>query len=178
VRANFFRGQAHTHRWLGWSCSPYIRLLEDSTEQSRIGLTEAVRYTRAQKGRWKNWPDLTFYVLADLLVREGLGRYVAPALPDCPSEVSVTRGSGAEISWAVVPNAKEYRIYRANAAGGPYTWLNSPYTTTPKVSLATTHFVDPKTGDYAEYVVTAVDAAGRESRWPENATRLPDVVSK
>ncbi|HYD84561.1 MAG TPA: hypothetical protein VEA63_10925, partial [Opitutus sp.] len=128
ARANFFRGQAHTHRWLGWSAAPYIRLLETPEEGAAIGLTEAVRHTLLQKGRWKNWPDLTFYALADLLVRKGLGRYERPNLPVHPTNV-VTRADGRaiEISWDAVPEAAEYRVYRADGEGGPYRWLNSSY---------------------------------------------------
>lgn len=72
VRANFFRGQPHTHRWLAWSAAPYLRLLEHPGED--VGVTEAIHYTRAVRERWRNWPDLTFYIMADLLMRSDDGR--------------------------------------------------------------------------------------------------------
>jgi hypothetical protein len=172
VRANFFRGQSHTHRWLGWSCSPFIRLLEDPAEHSQIGLTEAVAYARAQEGRWKNWPDLTFYILADLLVRSGLPGYVAPALPPSPKNVVVKPepdGESVEISWQTAPGAAAYRIYRTDTPGGPYRWLNSPYVTSPTPALTVEHYADAGVKVATEYVVTSVDDAGRESPWPDDA---------
>lgn len=165
-RANFFRGQAHTHRWLGWSCAPYIRLLEDPAERSALGLTEAIHHTRAQKGRWKNWPDLTFYILADLLIREALARHDGPKLPASPGEISVTReGKATAVKWAPVAGAAGYRVYRAENPGGPYVWLNSPYLEDAPQALTGTHFLDTDAPANAAYVVTAVDANGRESPW-------------
>lgn len=167
-RANFFRGQAHTHRWLGWSAAPFIRLLQDPTEQATVGLTEAVHYARARKGHWKNWPDLTFYLLADLLVRDGLSRYQRPDLPARPAKVEVTRRGGrAELSWSAVEGAAGYRVYRAKNPGGPYDWLNSPYREKPGASISSTRFVDDEADANAVYVVMAVDAAGRQSPWRE-----------
>ncbi|HWA86661.1 MAG TPA: hypothetical protein VG710_10590 [Opitutus sp.] len=166
ARANFFRGQAHTHRWLGWSCAPFIRLLEDPKENASVGLTEAVRFARAMKKRWKNWPDLTFYILADLLVRDGLARYRPPALPPPVANVVVRRtAEGNDLSWAAVPGAAAYRIYRGRGAGGPYRWLNSPYVEKPEPPLTATHFHDGDPGGGSTYVVLAVDAAGRASAW-------------
>lgn len=172
ARANFFRGQTHTHRWLGWSCAPYIRLLEDPEEQAAIGLTEAIRHTQAQKGRWKNWPDLTFYILADLLVRESLARYSPPILPAAPDQVTVQRkGEAAVLSWARVPGAAEYRVYRAPRDGGPFRWLNSPHADDPAPKLVEPRYVDEDAPAEVAYVVNAVDDAGRESRWPESLSR-------
>lgn len=170
ARANFFRGQAHTHRWLGWSAAPYIRLLENPDERGSVGVTEALHHTHSLKGRWKNWPDLTFYVLADLLVREALERYERPELLAAPKSVRVQRGAReAEVGWDAVPGASGYRIYRAEKPGGPYRWLNSPHTDTPGRLVTATRFVDANPVKNAAYVVTAVDASGREGRWPERA---------
>jgi hypothetical protein len=166
ARANFFRGQAHTHRWLGWSCAPYIRLLEDSASRPTAGLTEAIHHTLSMSGRWKNWPDLTYYILADRLVMEGLTRYQRPPLPAAPGSVTVRREkAGASLSWPVVEGAAEYRVYRAETAGGPYRWLNSPYLESPAAPLTDTTYHDANSPEKASYVVTAVDAAGRESKW-------------
>jgi hypothetical protein len=167
-RANFFRGQTHTHRWLGWNCSPYIRLLEQVDPAGSPGLTEAIRYSDAMKGRWKNWPDLTFYILADLLVRDGLNRYRAPQLPGTPTGLTVTRnGSANDLSWQSSEAATGYRIYRAKSPGGPYQWLNSPYLAPAGTVVTKTTFHDENADADAHYIVTAVDANGRESRWPE-----------
>jgi len=168
VRANFFRGQAHTHRWLGWSCAPFIRLLQAPEEEAKVGLTEAIRYAQARKGHWKNWPDLTFYLLADLLVREGLTRASPVTLPAPPADVRVQRnGATAQVSWTPAPGAASYRIYRAEKPGGPYRWLNSPYTEPAGERLTGTGYRDAKSTASAGYVVTSVDANGRESAWPD-----------
>jgi len=170
ARANFFRGQAHTHRWLGWSAAPYIRLLENPDERGSVGVTEALHHTRSLKGRWKNWPDLTFYVLADLLVREALERHERAELLAAPKNVRAQRGAReTEIAWAGVPGASGYRIYRAEKPGGPYRWLNSSHTDTPGRLVTAPRFVDANPAKSAAYVVTAVDANGREGRWPERA---------
>mgnify|MGYP001342045005 CR=1 FL=1 len=170
ARANFYRGQAHTHRWLGWSAAPYIRLLEKPEEAGAVGATEALHYTHSLKGRWKNWPDLTFYVLADLLVREGPSRYERPELLDAPTRVRVQRGAReTEIAWEAASGASGYRIYRSDTPGGPYRWLNSPHAETPGKPITSTRFVDAGAKKEACYVVTAVDGSGREGRWPERA---------
>lgn len=171
VRANFYRGQTHIHRWLGWSCAPYIRLLETPTQSSQPGLTEAVHYTRAQRDRWKNWPDLTFYVLADQLVREPR-LHVAPVkVPGAVEGITARReGSTATVTWNRTEGAAAYRLYRAERPGGPYRWLNSPHVENPVPPVRDTQFVDPSAPAGASYVVVAEDAAGRPGAWPERST--------
>jgi hypothetical protein len=174
ARANFFRGQAHTHRWLGWSCAPYIRLLEDPARHGTAGLTEAIRYSETLKGRWKNWPDLTYYVLADLLVRNPPSQQTPPELLQAPSLTNVrTEGENTALTWTAVSGAAGYRVYRATAPGGPYTWLNSPYRESPPPPLTETRYVDRDAPKGATYLVTAIDAAGRASPWPATVTSAP-----
>jgi hypothetical protein len=131
------------------------------------------------------------------------------------------------VTWDAVPNANGYRIYRAEQPGGPWIWLNSPYTNQPAFVLPTdaekkawqaeadadnatkarqlaladakklkkeqrveawtkmpeasakaapipdtlvkaTRFEDPQATDKSIYMITAQDAAGRESRWFPN----------
>jgi hypothetical protein len=173
ARANFFRGQVHTHRWLGWSCAPYIRLLEDPAEQSSVGLTEAIHYSETLRGRWKNWPDLTYYILADVLVREGLSKTPKPDLPPFPNGLVARKEAGkTALSWMPVEGAEQYRIYRTERPGGPYRWLNSPHLETPHPATSEARFVDPSPIDGASYVVTAVNAEGRESAWPDSPAPL------
>ncbi|HTO04153.1 MAG TPA: hypothetical protein VL069_10655, partial [Opitutus sp.] len=177
ARANFFRGQAHTHRWLGWSCAPFIRLLEDPAEKSAVGLTEAIHYAEVLKGRWKNWPDLTYYILADMLVGKGLERWTKPTLPKSPAGVKAGRmESGIRLSWMPVNQATGYRIYRAERAGGPYRWLNSPYVSSPLPATDDTTFEDAEGSADSVYVITAVDAEGRESAWPDSPDPQRDPV--
>jgi hypothetical protein len=169
ARANFFRGQAHTHRWLGWSCAPYIRLIEDPAEKGAVGLTEAIHHSNTMKGRWKNWPDLTYYILADLLVREGLDRTEKPTLPAAPSGLLTRKADGkTELSWKPVEGAKQYRVYRTEQPGGPYRWLNSPHLESSRPSTTETVFVDSAPGAKSSYVITAVNDEGRESAWDDS----------
>lgn len=168
ARANFFRGQTHTHRWLGWACSPYTRLLEGVDGERLPGLTEAIRHTESLKGRWKNWPDLTYYILTDLLVRDGLKRYQRPTLLATPESPAVTRnGPANDLRWPAIPGAVAYRVYRAEKPGGPYTWLNSPYAKPAGEPVLHPEFHDAQASSANSYVVTAVDSAGRESPWPD-----------
>lgn len=174
ARANFFRGQAHTHRWLGWSCAPYIRLLEDPASHGPAGLTEAIHYSETLKGRWKNWPDLTYYVLADLLVRNPPTHQTPPELLQAPSLPAVRPdGKNNSLTWTPVSGAAGYRVYRATGPGGPYTWLNSPYRESPTAPLTETRYVDRDAPKGATYLVTAIDAAGRASQWPATLTSAP-----
>jgi hypothetical protein len=167
VRANFFRGQAHTHRWLGWSAAPFIRLLQDPGERGAVGLTEAIRYARLMHGRWKNWPDLTFYELADVLVRSGLDRYRRPVRLAAVGPVTLQAdAAGAALTWSPVAGAAEYRVYRAERAGGPYAWVNSPYTEPAGDRITQPRWQDRGGKSGASYVVVAVDAAGRPGEWP------------
>lgn len=170
VRANFWRAQPHTHRWLVWSASPFMRLLEAPGDNT--GLTEAARYCHTLHGRWKNWPDLTFYELAEMLTREALPKYQAPALLTRPTGVKeTTRDGGREINWGPVVGATSYRVYRMRRDGGVLQWLNSPYGPTP-AAVTEAKFFDREGRASDRYTITAVDAAGRESRWFDEAPAL------
>ena len=162
-RANFWRAQPHTHRWLSWSCSPFIRILERPNDPT--GATEAVHYCRMLIGRWKNWPDLTHYILAADLRSEGVGRYRGPSLLPRPRDVtSVPEADGILVTWAEVPGAASYRVYRASRDGGPLDWIDSPYAK-PREPVLGTRFVDAAGKPSDHYLVAAVDASGREGRW-------------
>lgn len=163
-RANFFRGQAHTHRWLGWSCAPFIRLLERPDDTT--GYTETIHYARALSGRWKNWPDLTYYIIADVVPTELLSRHQPPQLPALPADLQVTPSDGGvRLTWTPVPEAVGYRVYRATSSGGPWTWLNSPYRESRDALIRGHDHVDSEGEKRHHYFVTAVDRNGRESRW-------------
>ena len=69
--------------------------------------------------------------------------------------VSSTSGTSALLTWAPVPEAVTYSIYRGSASGGPYAFLNSSTATSfSNVGLAA--------GSYF-YVVTATNSSGDES---------------
>lgn len=165
-RANFFRGQAHDHRWEAWSCGPLAGLLGRPSDQGRIGSTEAAYWIQRQARGRQSWAELLWYAHADLLL-ETAGTLPSPAQgPELPAEVSVRRtGAGNQLGWRPVPDVSGYRIYRARQSGGPWTWLNSPYTGTTKPPLVATSFLDSDGSPDDVYLVTAVDRHGRESRW-------------
>jgi hypothetical protein len=165
-RANFFRGQAHDHRWENWSAAPLMGLFARATDRGRIGSTEAA-YWVDQQGRTKQpWAELMWFAHTDLLL-ELLDRLPAvQAAPPLPAELKTSRASGGiALRWSPVPGAAGYRVYRAKQMGGTWTWLNSPYAKTPTPVLSTTEFSDPDGRESDVYLVTAVDSAGRESRW-------------
>jgi len=163
-RANFFRAQPHTHRWLGWSVAPFMRLAERPGDFT--GATEAIAHCRMLAQRWKNWPDLTYYAIASLLADERFHARERHALLPMPDRVGTESGPGrATVRWEPVPGAVGYRIYRARAGGGGWEWLNSPYREGAKSGGAETEFVDEQARAGDRYFVTTVNRDGRESRW-------------
>ncbi len=165
-RANFFRGQAHDHRWENWSAAPLMGLFARAADRGRIGSTEAA-YWVDQQGRTKQpWAELMWFAHTDLLL-ELLERLpAAQSAPALPTGVEKSRaGDGNRLRWSPVESATAYRVYRAKQDGGPWVWLNSPYTSESTAPLVATEFADPEGRASDVYLVTAVDAAGRESRW-------------
>jgi hypothetical protein len=69
-----------------------------------------------------------------------------------------------------VNQAAEYRIYRAERSGGPFRWLNSSYLNGDASLDDQPYFTDENAGPDSTYMVTAVNADGRESAWPESPT--------
>jgi len=168
-RANFWRSQPHTHRWLNWSCAPFVRLIESPGDLT--GATEAIRYCEMLRGRWKNWPDLTYYELAALLTREDFRPAPRLARPPKPRDLRVEprgdQNGGMRLNWTAVDGAVAYRVYRfrRDGHGTAVRWLRSPYASPPGAPVRDASFVDDVGRASDRYVVTAVDAAGRESRW-------------
>ena len=163
-RANFFRAQPHTHRWLGWASAPFMRLTEQPGDFT--GATEAIAHCRMLTGRWKNWPDLTYYAMASLLADEAFRAKERHESLPMPARVEIESGSGrATVRWESVAGATGYRVYRARAGGGDWEWLNSPYRDGAKRGGTDTTFVDEQAQPGDRYHVTTVNEAGRESRW-------------
>jgi hypothetical protein len=75
-----------------------------------------------------------------------------------------------ELSWSPVSQAAEYRIYRAERPGGPFRWLTSSYIKGATLVKDQLHFTDEDAAANSIYVVTAVNADGRESAWPESSS--------
>ena len=166
ARANFFRGQAHDHRWECWSCAPFAGMFARASDHGEIGSTEAAYWLNEQSRRKQTWNELMWFTHADLLLETSLTGYAPATAPELPSSLRVEREHGANhLRWASVPAVNGYRIYRATRIGGPWTWLNSPYTQPAGELVKGTEYSDEGGREGDAYLVTAVDAAGRESPW-------------
>jgi hypothetical protein len=165
-RANFFRGQAHDHRWENWSCAPFAGMFARASDRGEIGSTEAAYWLDAQSRRKQTWNELLWFAHADLLLETALAGYSPATAPALPQRLRVDHEHGANhLRWAAVPGVAGYRIYRATTIGGPWTWINSPYTEPAGKLVTGTDYADEAGRANDAYLVTAVDAAGRESRW-------------
>jgi hypothetical protein len=165
-RANFFRGQAHDHRWESWSCAPFLGMFARASDRGEIGSTEAAYWLEEQGRRKQPWAELMWYAHADLLLETALAGYAPAPSPALPQDLVVRREHGANrLHWAAVPGVAGYRIYRATRMGGPWTWLNSPHVSPAGALVQATDYLDDSGREGDAYLVTAVDADGRESRW-------------
>jgi len=166
-RANFFRGQCHDHRWESWATAPYLGLLARAADRGSVGLTEACYFAQHEAGHWINWPEITTFFHADLASREGLRRYRPEPAPALPANVQVTAAAGKTVvRWQpLAAPVLGYRIYRAERMGGPWTLLNSPYTSPPAALVTAAEYTDAEGRPGQVYFVTAVDRKRRESRW-------------
>ncbi|HLP07217.1 MAG TPA: hypothetical protein VK178_03565 [Opitutaceae bacterium] len=165
-RANFFRGQAHDHRWENWSAAPLVGLFARAADRGQIGSTEAAYWVDQQSRTKQPWAELMWFAHTDLLLELIERLPAAQSAPALPADVSKSRAGGANrLRWSPVAGAIGYRVYRAKQVGGPWVWLNSPYAKEPTAPLTTTEFTDSEGREGDSYLVTAVDAAGRESRW-------------
>ncbi len=165
-RANFFRGQAHDHRWEAWSCAPFAGLFARAADRGRIGITEASYWVERQAHLRQPWAELLWYAHADLLLETADRLPPSRTGPPQPRGLTVERTRpGNRLRWSAAPDAAGYRIYRASEPGGPWTWLNSPYDDTPDPPGSDTSFTDPTGSASDVYFVTTLDPDGRESRW-------------
>lgn len=173
-RGNFFRTQAHDHRWEGWDAAPFIQMLRNAGDPKPAGLTDAV-YSMHQSSQGRiNWSPLMnfFHPLAMLQqVRDG---YLPPKLPPLPRNVTTVAaaGGGASVTWSAVPGAVGYRVYRAAQEGESLTFVNSPYGPKGKPLAKGTRYDDPAGTPTSFYFVTAIDANGYESHWFPNEPAL------
>ena len=87
--------------------------------------------------------------------------------PGAPSGLSATPGNHqVALTWSATPGAASYNVYRSPLGGGGFTFLGS---------AAGTSYTD-STAENAKryyYVVTALDAAGNESGWSNQASAVP-----
>jgi hypothetical protein len=167
-RANMFRTQTQDHRWDGWLTSPYLGFLEHTKDGGKVGLTEAVYFAKSLVGHWINWPDVNMVFQADIDQRLLLGRYEPEKGPVLPANIHVeAKATGNLVRWdsSPSPNVIGYRIYRADTAGGPITFVNSPYWPAPGRLAERTSYLDARGKPGQVYFVTAVDSQRRESKW-------------
>jgi hypothetical protein len=165
-RANLFRAQAHDHRWEAWDVSPYMGIFRHADDAGTVGITEANYYLRWVSGAPINWSELMWFFHADLMLAEGLKAYRPEPGPVLPEGLQVKRqGEDNLLTWKAVPGVVGYRIYRADKMGGPWIFVNSPYTDEPAGLIAATTYLDRGAGAGQVYFVTAMDAQRRESRW-------------
>ncbi|MEZ0296865.1 MAG: hypothetical protein ACAI35_10470 [Candidatus Methylacidiphilales bacterium] len=128
-RALFFRGQSHDHRWEAWACDPFLGVLGKASDKGRVGITEACYYMQKDVGKPQNWNNLmTNVFFPSVLTMQGLVHYQPAQRPALPANLKVDRGGTQNVlTWAPVPGAAGYRIYRAKSDGGPWKWINSPW---------------------------------------------------
>lgn len=166
ARANFFRVQAHPHRWLAWGPAPFISLLQEPLEHGFTpGVTEAWHYADGLAGRWKNWPDQSWLFLAAVLPPQAATATLKPT-PESVRALRVTPGlDGNELAWIGAPETVAWRIYRFRNGEGPV-WINSPYASGGAASAVTgNRFLDRDGRPGDRYVVHGVDAAGKAGGW-------------
>lgn len=92
--------------------------------------------------------------------------------PTAPTGLAATESSGqVALTWNTVNGARGYNVYRSFVMGGGYTRLNS-------APLTTTSFIDSTVanGQMYYYVVTALDAAGNESKRSSEVSALPHML--
>ena len=93
--------------------------------------------------------------------------------PDAPTGLVVTNEASQQLSlaWDAVPGAAGYNLYRSPVSGGGWVKLNQSL-------LADTTLTDTglRNGSAYYYVVTALDAAGNESGYSNEANGLPHLT--
>jgi hypothetical protein len=105
---------------------------------------------------------------------------IESASPPTPSGVATAAGSGAPavvVTWTAVtdPNVVGYHVYRGTQPGGPYTRLTS----SPLSASGPLRYSDVMVtaGSTYYYVVTSIDAAGRESPFSaESSMTVPSAA--
>ncbi len=168
VRANFFRGQCHDHRWEAWATGPFAKLAaRRSPTEPLVGLTDACYYAEHLVGERKNYVEITTYLHADVIGNPALAWPQVPPAPALPTNVLVSPQSGGnQVSWQPVEgDVIGYRIYRASQVGGPWTFVNSPYLDPAGKLVTKTSYVDAGGAQGDVYLVTAIDTNLRESKW-------------
>ncbi|MCX5684736.1 MAG: hypothetical protein NT049_13755, partial [Planctomycetota bacterium] len=131
-RATFLRTQSHDHRWEAWSVGPYIGMLANASDGGAVGVTEACYYMQRFVGKPIGYNELMVVFMPEVLLGKAVGQYKPAPRPALPANIQVKPAAGKNvITWdAVKGETAGYRIYRAETAGGMWTWVNSPWAKT------------------------------------------------
>jgi len=87
--------------------------------------------------------------------------------PAAPANLQAVEGDGqVGLSWNAVADAASYQVYRSPVSGGGYVWVGESSTT----AYTDTGLRNART---YYYVVTALDAAGNEGPWSNEAGAMP-----
>jgi fibronectin type 3 domain-containing protein len=93
------------------------------------------------------------------------------APPAAPAGLTATEGNGqVSLDWSATAGAAGYHVYRSVVTGGGFIRVTD-------APITTTDFSDTglQNGRTYFYVVTALDAAGNESAWSNEASALPHL---
>lgn len=125
---------------------------------------------------WSQVDMATAYAEYDRLINGGGGGPIQPVAPSAPVNVQAQAGnSQVVLSWSQPSGAVSYIVERSTTAGGPYTTVGTPSTTSFTDSAVTN-------GTTYYYVVRAVNAAGTSPNSVEvsatpTATPLPSGLA-
>jgi hypothetical protein len=101
-----------------------------------------------------------------------LEAYTPVIAPSAPTDLTATPGDAqVALNWGAVTDATSYNVYRATTSGGPYTQIMSGVTGTTYTDTGLTN------GTTYFYVVTAVNAAGVESAYSNEASATPTAAA-
>jgi len=133
------------------------------------GLTPGVEYTYQVKARDKS-PNLNETAFSSPASATPLD-----APPAAPTGLAATAGNGqVSLNWSDngEPDLAGYNIYRATAAGGPYTQINGAL-------LTASDYLDSAVvnGTTYYYVVAAVDTGSNQSGYSSEVSATPSSVS-
>lgn len=132
-------------------------------------LRNGVAFTNALGGpgatSQNGYLNLTLPALGAAILIANAGQDLTP--PAAPTGAVATAGNHqVSLAWNAVPGASSYNVYRSPLSGGGYTYAGNTNGTG-----YTDNTVDNAKVYY--YVVTALDSAGNESGWSNEANAVP-----
>jgi glycosidase len=108
---------------------------------------------------------VTLPALGGAIFFANTGQDITPSSP--PTGLTATPGDHqVDLSWTAVDGSSSYQVYRSRLSGGGYSLIGSSSGTTYNDTTA-------ENAQLYYYVVTALDAAGNESAWSNQAQAVP-----